>query len=264
MIKELRDKTGAGMQDCQKALKEAAGDLEKAALILRKKGAAKAAKRSGRTAGEGIIKAAVADDGKAGYMLEFRAETDFAVKSERFQSFADELFRAVLKYQPASREDALRLEVNGQAATDAAAALSGVIGEKIDIGRWAILKSSGTIGAYVHANGKIAALLALENPGLADLAHDLAMQIAASNPAHIKPEDVPAEELDKEKEIWREQLAAEGKPAEIMEKIIMGKQKKYYEEICLLEQEYIKDDKKNVKDVVGGEKIESFIRFSLD
>lgn len=263
LIKELREKTGAGMGDCKAALEEAGADLDKAVEILRKKGIAKAAKRSEREAKEGVVKVAVSEQGNEGYIFEINAETDFVVRSEQFQNFAAAVLEAAKAGQPRDLAGLLALPLSGPTVSEALANLSGVVGEKLEIRRYAILTSSGTVAGYSHAGGRIGALAALDRPGQAELAREIAMQAAAADPKYLSPEEVPADVLDKEKEIYREQLLKEGKPEAMLEKILGGKLAKFYEEVCLLKQEYIKDDKKKVEQILGGAKIEKFIRFAL-
>lgn len=263
LIKKLRDETGAGIVDCKKALEESGDDIDKAIEILRKKGIAKAAKRGERETKQGIIKLAVSDDAKEGYMVEVNAETDFVVRNEKFQAFAEEVLNLIKNKKPQNREELMKLDLNGVSVEDALSSLSGVIGEKLDIKRCDVLASSGTVAVYSHMGGKIGVAVSLDKEGQSDLAYDIAMQIAAANPKCITPEEVPAEDLEKEKDIYRAQLKKEGKPEEMIEKIMQGKLNKYFEEICLVDQEYIKDDKKKVRDVLGQAKIEKFVRYSL-
>ncbi|MCU0679555.1 MAG: translation elongation factor Ts [Planctomycetes bacterium] len=262
-LKELRERTGAGMSDCHQALNEAGGDMEKAVEILRKKGIAKAAKRSEREAREGIIMVGTDDEGTSGYIAEINTETDFAAKSERFLNFAGSVLAAMKNSRSASREALLASAWKGATIKEGLDNLSGVIGEKMDIKNCTILTSGGTVAAYSHAGGRIGVLAAIDRTGSAELAKEIAMQIAAANPRYIRPEDVPAEELDKEKEIYRAQLKQEGKPDAIVEKIMTGKINKFLEETCLVKQEYIKDDKKKVQDILGDVKVEKFIRYAL-
>lgn len=262
-LKLLREKTGVGMVDCQKALKEAAGDIDKAVEILRKNGRAKAAKRSDREAGEGLIKVALKNDTKTGYIVEINAETDFVVRSERFQEFTDKVVKVIMAKQPKDLTELLALAIDGVTVKDALDSLSGVIGEKLAIKRYETLNSFGTVAVYSHLGGKIGVLVALNKEGQSDIAYEIAMQIAAANPRYIGPEDVLAEELNKEKEIYKAQLIKEGKPEKMIDKIMVGKLNKFYEEVCLVKQEYIKDDKKKVQDILGGLKVEKFIRYSL-
>ena len=261
-IKQLRNKTGAGIADCKKALDEADGDIEKAVEILRKKGIAKAAKRGDREACEGIIKIGVNADNNEGYILEVNSETDFVARNEQFQDFADKILEIIKTKKPANLEELTGSDMEHGSVKENLDTLSGTIGEKLDVKRFDIL-SSGTVSAYSHMGGRIGVLVALDKPGKADLARDIAMQIAADNPKYIAPEEVPEEEINKEKEIYTEQLKKEGKPENIIEKILEGKINKYFEEVCLNKQEYIKDDKKKVEDVLDGAKVEKFIRYSL-
>lgn len=276
-IKTLRDKTGCGILDCKKALEEANDDIEKAVDILRKKGIARAAKRADREACEGIIIAGTNDGQTEGYMVEINSETDFVAKNEKFQEFAQKVFELVKtcsrpgsgSKKPTDRDALLTLELEGATVKDQLENLSGVIGEKLDISNVAVLSNSkGTIGNYVHAGGKIGVLVELSgSTGLSELAKDIAMQVAAANPKYVNPEDVPNEELEKEKDIYREQLKGEGKPENIINKIVEGKMNKFYEEVCLVKQVFIKDEKKKVEDVLKeaneDAKVEKFVRFAL-
>ncbi len=262
-IKELRDKSGAGMVDCKKTLEEAGGDLEKAMEILRKKGIAKAAKRSDRQAGEGVIKVEVDPSGKEGYMLEVNAETDFVARNEQFMKFADDAFTILKSKKTAGRDALLSAEMDSATVKGIMDNLSGVIGEKLDIKGAVVLSSDGSIAGYSHMGGRIGVLVSLNKPVKEDLARDIAMQIAASNPKYISPDQVPAAEIEKEKDIYREQIKKEGKPENMVEKILEGKINKYFEDVCLVKQEYIKDDGKKVQDILGDAKIEKFIIFKL-
>lgn len=261
-IKKLREMTGAGMVDCKKALDEAGGDLEKAVEILRKKGIAKAAKRTDREAAEGLVVLKVNDNATEGYMVEVNSETDFVARNEKFQEFAEQVLNLVAEKQPENLEALLALELADNTVQNSIDQLSGVIGEKLEISRFAILKGA-TVAAYSHLGGRIGVLVALDQSEKSELALDVAMQVAAANPKYINSEEVSTAELDKEKEISREILVKEGKPAEMIEKILEGKMGKYYSEVCLVEQEYIKDDKKKVKDILGDSKVLGFSRFSL-
>lgn len=262
-IKDLRDKTGAGISECKKALEEADGEILKAVEILRKKGIAKAAKRGDREASEGVIKLAVNDSQNEGYIVEVNAETDFVTRSEKFQEFSDKVLAVLKNKKTGNVEELLSSAMDNGTVKENLDNLSGVIGEKLDIKRCDVLISQGTVAAYSHMGGRIGVLVALDKTGKAELAREIAMQIAAANPKYIKSEDVPAEEINKEKEIYTEQLRKEGKPDNIIEKIMAGKISKYFEEVCLIKQEYIKDDKKKVEDVLGDAKVEKFIRYSL-
>lgn len=261
-IKALREKTGAGMVDCKKALDESGGDLDKAVEILRKKGIAKAAKRTDRETSEGLVLVAVNDDHTEGYILEVDSETDFVSRNEKFQSLANAILGLIKSDKPADLDALFALSIDGLSVKDTLDNLSGTIGEKLGIKGFAILKGA-TVSSYSHLGGRIGVLVSLSEAGKAELATDIAMQVAASNPKYLLPEEVPAEEVAKEKDIYREQLLKEGKPEAMLEKIAEGKINKYYSDVCLLKQEFIKDDKKTVENILNGAKIEKFIRYSL-
>jgi len=191
-------------------------------------------------------------------------------RNEQFQQFADKVLDIVKSNKPATRDELLDMQMEGRTVKESLDNLSGVIGERLDIKKCDTL-AGATVAAYSHMGGKIGVLVALDKAGQQELAHDIAMQIAAANPKYINSEDVPAEEVAKEKEIYREQLLKEGsprsggagKPENIIDKILSGKINKYFEEVCLVKQEYIKDDKKRVSDILGDVKVEKFIRYSL-
>lgn len=262
-LKELREKTGAGIGDCKKALDESGGDIDKAVEILRKKGITKAAKRSDRETSEGIVKFKINGEGNEAYMLKLGSETDFVARNEKFQNLADSVLGVIAENSPANLDELFELKVDDLSVKDTVDTMSGVIGEKIEIVDFKVLKSEGTVAGYSHMEGKICVLVALDKKGENDLARDIAMHIAASNPKYMSPDEVPAEEVEKEKEVYREQLLKEGKPEAMLDKIILGKINKYYEEVCLLKQEFIKDDKKKVEEILGDIKIEAFSRLSL-
>jgi len=262
LIKQLREMTGAGMVDCKKALDEAANDLQKAVEILRKKGIAKAAKRTDRETNEGVVKVAVDAAAGEAYIFELTSETDFVSRNEKFQGFADEVMSLALNSRPENLESLLALPMAQGSVQENLANLSGTIGEKMEIRRFARLQGA-SLAAYSHLGGKLGVLVALDQAGKEELAMEVAMQVAAANPKYLESSQVSTEELDKEKEIYREQLLKEGKPEAMVEKILEGKVSKYYGEVCLLDQEFIKDDKKKVRDILGGAKILGFFRFSL-
>lgn len=262
LIKKLRERTGAGMVDCQKALKEANNDLDLAVEILRKKGIAKAAKRGDRETNEGVIKLAVSDNNDEAYILELNSETDFVSRNEKFQEMAEAILEIVKRDKPADVEALLNSDMNGVSVKDALDTLSGTIGEKMIINNMAIIQGA-SVSAYSHLGGKIGVLVALDQPGKKDVAADIAMQVAAANPKYLVPAEVSSDDLEKEKSIYKEQLLKEGKPEAMIEKIVEGKMSKYYSEVCLTEQEFIKDDKKKIKDILGGANILKFVRFTL-
>ncbi len=277
-VKELRDKTGAGMMDCKKALTEADGDFEKAIEVLRKKGAAVAAKRAERSANEGIVLTEILDDGKTALILEVNCETDFVAKGEDFINFANYVKEALKSSKSSTVEELLKAEYDGKSVGDELTNITGKIGEKIEISRFKLESSDNSIYAdYVHHGSKLAVLIKADNvanagkSGLTDLLTDIAMQIAAMKPMCIYREEVPAEDVNKEKEIYMEVAKKEGKPEHILEKIAEGRLNKYFQEICLSEQTYVKDNSKVVNDVIADfnkanfseTKLSAFYRFHL-
>lgn len=261
-IKLLREKTGAGMVDCKKALDEAGNDIDKAVEILRKKGISKAAKRTERETSEGVVKVAVNELGNEGYVVEINSETDFVARNEKFQEFGNNVLEIIKNSKPASLEALFNFPMGVSTVKETLDTLSGVIGEKLELKRFDIL-TGATVAAYSHAGGKIGTLVALNQAGQKDLALDIAMHVAAANPKYLFPAEVPAEEIAKEKEIYRAQLLKEGKPENMIDKIAEGKLNKYYSEVCLIKQEYIKDDKQSVEQILKGIGIDKFIRYSL-
>jgi elongation factor Ts len=277
MIKDLREKTQAGMVDCKKALTECDGDLEKAADFLRKKGLAAANKRMDRVAKEGVILIEEADGGKTVYMLQLNCETDFVAKNDDFKALAAEILKKAIASgkDSISKTDALPADIEelikGQIAkTGENTALGGFVKTT--------LSKTGLIAKYIHSNNKIGVLLELNcepdvssQEGFKDLAKDITMQIAAVNPQYLVPAEVPADAVEREKDIYREQMKDSGKPAPVIEKIIEGKLGKFYSEICLLEQEFVKENSKKIKDLVkersGSLKttitVAKFVRFQI-
>jgi elongation factor Ts len=262
LIKQLRERTGAGMVDCKKALDEAGQDINKAIELLRKRGISKAAKRAANAAEEGVIKVAASADNTEGYILEMNSETDFVSRNEKFQSFADSILELIKKNKPADLAALLALSYDGGTVQEALDNLSGTIGEKMIIKRFEIV-SGAAVAAYSHLGGRIGVLVALDKAGAEALAADVAMQVAAANPKYLVPAEVDPAEMESEKEIYKAQLLKEGKPENMVDKIVAGKMGKYYSEVCLTEQEYIKDDKKKVKDILGGVNIIKFVRYAL-
>lgn len=195
--------------------------------------------------------------------MEINAETDFVVLSEKFQEFANKVLKLIIDKKPQEKEQLMSLSFDNLTVQETIDNLSGVIGEKLDIKRFSILSSNGTVAGYTHLGGKIGVLVAVDKIIDKELLVDLAMQIAATDPRYITSDQVPTDELDKEREIYTEQLKKEGKPESIIAKILEGKINKYYGEVCLVDQEYIKDDSKKIKDLLGDVKIESFVRYSL-
>jgi elongation factor Ts len=264
LVKQLREKTGAGMMDCKKVLTETDGDMEKAAELLRERGIAKAAKKSGRIAAEGLVCSYVAEDKKVGAIVEVNAETDFVAKNEEFKAFVADIAEIVAKENPVDVEALSVVKYKGtdktvkEVLTDKIA----TIGENMTIRRFARFESEGLVESYIHGDGKIAVLVDLTK-GNSELAKDVCMQIAAARPEYLNREEVPAEKVEKEMEILKVQAMNEGKPAEIAEKMVQGRIGKFYAEICLVDQEFVKDPSVKVGDMVaskGGE-VARFARF---
>ena len=264
LVKELREKTGAGMMDCKKVLTETDGDLEKASELLRERGIAKAAKKSGRVAAEGLVEAYVTEDGKVGAVVEVNAETDFVAKNEEFKTFVMDVAKQVVKNNPATVEDLLAensIAVDGKTVNEVLIEKIATIGENMSIRRFARFETSdGSIEKYIHGDGKIAVLVNMKN-GNKELEKDVCMQIAAARPEYVTREQVPAERLEKEKEILKAQTMNEGKPEAIAEKIVIGRINKFYEEICLVDQEFVKDPSMKVSQVLKDAKVVEFARF---
>jgi elongation factor Ts len=256
MVGDLRAKTGAGMMDCKKALTESAGDMEQAIDLLRKKGLSAAAKKSGRVAAEGMI--AAAGDGRCGALVEVNSETDFVAKNEAFQNFAAGVVAVVLEQKPADVEALKQLDFPGSGRNVAEELTHQIatIGENMNIRRFARLESmSGVTASYIHGAGKIGVLVQLDteqadNPKIAETAKMLAMHVAAASPQYLNRDEVPADVIEREKDIMRAKALESGKPENIIEKIIAGQINKFFGEICLLEQVYVVDTDHKVGQVV--------------
>ena len=264
-VKELREKTGAGMMDCKKVLTETDGDFEKAIVVLRERGIAKAAKKSDRIAAEGLVTTYVSEDGKVGAVVEVNAETDFVAKNEEFRSFVADVAKQVALKAPATVEDLLNQPSIAEEGKTVGEVLTGkiaTIGENMSIRRFERFETENMIESYIHGDGKIAVLVEMEN-ATTELAKDVCMQIAAARPEYLDRESVPAERVEKEMEILKAQAMNEGKPAEIAEKVVMGRIGKFYGEICLVEQDFVKDPDIKVGKLVEskGAKIVRFARF---
>ena len=254
IVKELREKTGCGMMDCKKALSETNGDMEKAIEFLREKGLATAAKKAGRIASEGLVTVSICDECKAGVVLEVNAETDFVAKNEEFRNFVASVATVILKKAPQDVEALLALEIEDGKSVDAALKEKiATIGENMNIRRF--VRYEGNLIGYVHGEGRIGVMVkfAVGNDAVCaseefvSYAKNVAMQIAAINPAFLKREEVPTEVVEMEKEILMAQAINEGKPAAIAEKMVAGRIQKYYKENCLVEQEYVKNPDQTVK-----------------
>ena len=262
-VKELREKTGAGMMDCKKVLTETNGDMEKAMELLRERGIAKAAKKSDRIAAEGLVYALVSDDKKVGAVVEVNAETDFVAKNQEFRDFVADVAKQILEKNPADVAELLAQEsivVTGKTVNEVLTDKIATIGENMSIRRFVRYESTGIVGSYIHGDGKIGVLVDMPK-GDETLAKDICMQIAAARPEYLSEQDVPADVLEKEMEILKAQAMNEGKPAEIAEKMVKGRIGKFYGEICLLDQAFVKNPDVKVKDLLAQENGE-VVRFT--
>ncbi|CAM3749540.1 translation elongation factor Ts [Alkalicoccus chagannorensis] len=266
MVKELREKTGAGMMDCKKALNETDGDMEKAVDFLREKGISKAAKKADRVAAEGL--AHIVQDGSRAVIVEINAETDFVAKNENFITMVDTLAKHVLTNQPADVDEALAQEFAGEEATlqDYINSQIATIGEKISLRRFEIVDAADNekLGAYIHMGGRIGVLAVLDGAD-EQTAKDIAMHVAAINPKYVSRDAVSEEEIDREREVLKQQAMNEGKPENIVEKMVEGRLSKYFEEICLNEQAFVKDGDQKVADYVKaqGGSVKTFYRYEV-
>jgi elongation factor Ts len=276
IIKKLRDRTGAGMMDCKRALESTGGDMEKAIEFLRKKGAAVGQKRADRSAKEGVIATRVSADGKTGVIVEVNSETDFVGRSEDFVKFAQLVAAAIESGKPASVEQVAGLAAAGKTIAEHLNDLLAKVGEKVEIRRFHIVQSAdGLISSYTHLGNKIGVLVELGGTGQGEtqgvVGRDIAMQVAAMNPMVIARDQVEPALVEKELEVYRTQAKNEGKPAPIVDRIAQGRLEKFYQEVVLLEQTFIKDGGKTVKEYLqeAGTKIgtpmtvQKFFRFHL-
>ena len=281
MVKELREMTQAGMMDCKKALVEAEGDMDKAVEWLREKGLAAAAKKAGRIAAEGVVASYITEDAKVGVVVEVNCETDFVAKTDNFINFSKNVAKHIALANPADVDALMNqkfVDDETKTVTDLVSEATVSIGEKISIRRFARYETNkGAVESYIHMGGKIGVLLLVENDNEASVAsetfktfyHDVALQIAAAKPSYVKKEEVPAENLAKEREILRAQALNEGKPEKIVDKMVDGRIQKYYKEVCLVEQPFVKDGDKSIsqltaevaKEIGANINIVSFERF---
>ncbi|WP_297425075.1 translation elongation factor Ts [Clostridium sp.] len=275
LVKELREMTGAKMMDCKKALVETEGDLDKAVEFLREKGLADAAKKSGRVAAEGVVKTYIAADKKSGAVLEFNCETDFVALNEEFVDFADKLAKIVTETSVATVEELLNQKFEGEATiSESLKALIAKLGENMTIRRFTKFSvEKGIVKSYIHGGGRIGVLVEVscekDSEVLDEVAKEVCMQIAAANPLFLGKDDVDTESMEKEKEIYRVQALNEGKPENIVEKMVIGRIQKYFKEVCLLEQPWVKDGDKTItkfleeksKEVGSPVKVTRFVRY---
>jgi len=264
-IKKLREMTDAGMMDCKQALAATDGDMDKAQEWLRKKGLGAAAKKADKVAAEGVV-AIKADDKKA-IMVEINSQTDFVAKNDKFQAFVNEVLDHVLANDFESAEEINASEINGQPFADYLALQIATIGENLVVRRYAKIVNNGSLGSYVHANGKVGVIVASNAEGVEDALKNIAMHAAAMNPSYLNEAAVPAETIEKEKEIAKEQLIKEGKPEAILEKILPGKIKRFLQDNTLENQKFVMDDKLTVGQYLANAnkdaKLTEYVRFEL-
>ncbi len=267
LVKELRDRTGAGMMDCKKALGETNGDIEKAIDLLREKGIAKAAKKSGRTAAEGLIFDGVSADNKTAVVLEFNSETDFVAKNDEFKALGAKMVEIALRPEIKTVEDLKAAEIDGVTVETTITNLIAKIGENMSLRRFEKVTTEGFVTTYNHLGGKLGVIVEMTGEATeANItkAKDIAMHVAAMDPKYVDRSVVTTDDLDREREISRKQLEAEGKPAQIIEKILIGKMNKFYEESCLVDQIFVKaENKETVAEYAGDIKVVSFARYKV-
>ena len=279
LVKQLREMTGAGMLECKKALEEAQGDIEKAKEILRIKGLAKAEKKAGRETKEGIVQTYVSEDRKVGVILELNCETDFVARNEQFVELSLNLAKHIASLKEnanksGSFEDIAQQSYyadSTQKVEDVVKSAIARIGENIKLSRWARFDAEGYVHAYVHGIGRVGVLMEYKTDRISDdvlrLAQDIILQIAAMKPEFVSVEAIPSEVLEREKRILAEQTRQEGKPEHLIDKIVEGKLRKFYQEKVLLEQPFIKDEKKSVKQYISESglnfEVVRFVRFEV-
>ncbi len=281
LVKELREQTGAGMMECKNALKETEGDIAAAIKYLRERGDLKAAKKADRAAKEGVVAAQISEDGKSGILVEVNCETDFVARNENFQAFVDEVASTVAASDAQDLEAALALPKGDQTLEGYIKTKVLELGENLQFRRFERLNVSGegAVASYIHLGGKVGVLIAVNaekaesasNDAFRDLVKDLTLHIAASAPAGLGREDIPADLVEAEKDIFRKQMEGQNKPADILEKIISGKLGKFYSEHCLLEQGFVKDPDTTVQGLLEAQgkevddtlAIDRFVRFQL-
>ena len=274
-VMALRQKTGAGMMDCKKALADAGGDLDKAMNILREKGLARARKREDKSADEGVVKSCLSDDRKLGVLLEINCETDFVARTDDFKDLTAKLIEAIAAGKP-SADDWAELTIEGEKAGELLAGISAKLGEKMKVRRFRVFETADNfVEVYIHGEGRLGVMLEYTLDGDAEkgreAAHDLTMQIAAANPTAVTREEIPDEAVKQELEIYRQQALNEGKPEKVIDRIAEGKLNKFYSDVCLIDQPFVKEPKTTVQDFLNTHAKETgaevvpvkFIRFAL-
>ena len=263
MVKELRETTGAGMMDCKKALSATDGNKEKAIDFLREKGIAKAEKKAGRIASEGVVAAYVSEDAKTAAVVEVNCETDFVANTDNFHALVDQIAKHIAVTNPADMDALNQSTLDGKPVATVITEAVASIGEKISIRRFErYAVEEGRVASYIHMGGKIGILVDLTG-GTPELGKDIAMQVAAASPACVDRTSVNAEDLEHERDVLRKQAEEEGKPAKIIEKMVEGRINKYYKEVCLIEQPFVKDPEQAVKKILGDVQVRRFVRYQL-
>ena len=263
LVKELREITGAGMMDCKKALVETEGDKDKAIDWLREKGIAKAAKKAGRIASEGVVAAAFCEKCNTACIVEINSETDFVAKNDNFKALVKKIAEHIVATKPADIDALNASELDGKTVAEVMTEAVASIGEKLSLRRFeGDTSEAGKLATYIHMGGKIGVLVELDG-GDEAMGKDIAMQIAAAKPTAIDRAGVDASALEHEKEVLRKQALEEGKPEKIVERMVEGRINKFYKEVCLVEQEFVKDSDKTIADVLGGVKVLRFARFEM-
>ena len=261
MVKELRERTNAGMMDCKKALLESDGDMDKAIDWLREKGLAQAAKKASRIAAEGVVAQYVTPCGCTGVIAEVNCETDFVAKTDNFMNFANNVAKHIAKANPADVDELMNqkfVDDESKTISDLVSEATVAIGEKISVRRFARFETNGVVSTCIHMGGKVGVLVEVatdeagrENEDVKQFAHDLALQIAAARPEAVRREEVASDKLEKEKEIQRAKAIEAGKPEKIVDRIVDGQIEKYYKEVCLLDQAFVKDPDKDIKSLMA-------------
>ena len=252
-VMALREKTGAGVMDCKKALTDADGDMNKAADLLRERGIAKAEKKASRIAAEGIVACYV--EGKTGVLIEINCESDFVAKNPQFSEIATEAAKVIIANDPADLDALLACKLGDSTVEEYLKGKTAIIGEKIAIRRFVKYTTEGFLETYIHLGGKLGVMLDMAGEATEaakEVAHDVTLQIAFTKPAYLTSAEVSADTIEREKEVLKQQAMNEGKPEAIAEKMVMGRIKKFYEENCLVEQAFIKDDSKKIAELLNG------------
>ncbi len=265
-VMALREKTGAGVMDCKRALTDADGDMNKAADLLRERGIAKADKKASRIAAEGIVACYI--DGKTGVLIELNCESDFVAKNPQFSEIANEIAKVIVAVNPADVETLLGCKLADATVEDYLKSKIAIIGEKIAVRRFVRYESEGFLESYIHLGGKLGVMLDMAGEATEaakEVAHDVTLQIAFTKPAYLTKDEVSADVIENEKKVLKQQAMNEGKPEAIAEKMVMGRIKKFYEENCLVEQAFIKDDSKKISELLksGNTSIAKFAFFVM-